>query len=217
MKKIIAALAGICLLFAPQKNVLAADIDSASDLRTQTMESVIRTDVPETHKITIKAENEHVTIRIGENQEVKDSFQAERFSEPEVRFELEKGWKLKKVMLGETDITNQIKDGKVTLPLVYEDVTLTVETEKIKETSQTKSDSKSEQTKSDSKSNTGANTASGKTNTVKPSSTSAGNAKVQETKVAKTGDKMQAGLYGVSALVAAGVIVGGLKRRKKKS
>ena len=141
MKKKIAVLAGICMLVSVQGTVFAADKNSPDDLSDQTVQSVIRADVPDSHKITVKGE--HVTVSLeGGNQE-ENSILVERFSEPKLKFSPEKGWKMKKVLLGDTDVTSQVKDGIITLASVYEDLILTVETERIKDESGTKTDSKS--------------------------------------------------------------------------
>ena len=133
MKKKIAVLAGICMLVSVQGTVFAADRNSPDDLSDQTVQSVIRADVPDSHKITVKGE--HVTVSLeGGNQE-ENSILVERFSEPKLKFSPEKGWKIKKVLLGDTDVTSQVKDGIITLASVYEDLILTVETEKIKDES----------------------------------------------------------------------------------
>lgn len=130
MKKKIAVLAGICMLVSVQGTVFAADRNSPDDLSDQTVQSVIRADVPDSHKITVKGE--HVTVSLeGGNQE-ENSILVERFSEPKLKFSPEKGWKIKKVLLGDTDVTSQVKDGIITLASVYEDLILTVETEKSK-------------------------------------------------------------------------------------
>ena len=92
MKKKIAVLAGICMLVSVQGTVFAADRNSPDDLSDQTVQSVIRADVPDSHKITVKGE--HVTVSLeGGNQE-ENSILVERFSEPKLKFSPEKGWKI---------------------------------------------------------------------------------------------------------------------------
>lgn len=223
MKKKIAVLAVICMLVSVQGTVFAADRNSPDDLSDQTVQSVIRADVPDSHKITVKGE--HVTVSLeGENQEKnqeENSIFVERFSEPKLKLSPEKGWKIKKVLLGDTDVTSQVKDGIITLPSVYEDLILTVETEKIKDESGTKTDSKSntkpntsssQKTNQNSKNNQTSTTNGTKTIANSGSATTAG----QGIKAAVTEDEMNVGIYGIGAVVAGGIAVRCLKRKKKK-
>ena len=219
MKKKIAVLAGICMLVSVQGTVFAADRNSPDDLSDQTVQSVIRADVPDSHKITVKGE--HVTFSLeGGNQEEnqeENSILVERFSEPKLKFSPEKGWKIKKVLLGDTDVTSQVKDGIITLASVYEDLILTVETEKIKDESGAKTDSKSntsfgQKTNQNSKNNQTSTTNGTKTTANSGSATTVG----QGIKAAVTEDEMNVGIYGIGAVAAGGIAVRCLKRKKKK-
>ncbi len=216
MKKKIAVLAGICMLVSVQGTVFAADRNSPDDLSDQTVQSVIRADVPDSHKITVKGE--HVTVSLeGGNQE-ENSILVERFSEPKLKFSPEKGWKIKKVLLGDTDVTSQVKDGIITLASVYEDLILTVETEKIKDESGAKTDSKSntssgQKTNQNSKNNQTSTTNGTKTTANSGSATTVG----QGIKAAVTEDEMNVGIYGIGAVAAGGIAVRCLKEKRKKS
>lgn len=219
MKKKIAVLAGICMLVSVQGTVFAADKNSPDDLSDQTVQSVIRADVPDSHKITVKGE--HVTVSLeGGNQE-ENSILVERFSEPKLKFSPEKGWKIKKVLLGDTDVTSQVKDGIITLASVYEDLILTVETERIKDESGTKTDSKSntkpntsssQKTNQNSKNNQTSTTNGTKTTANSGSATTVG----QGIKAAVTEDEMNVGIYGIGVIAAGGMAVWCLKRKKEK-
>lgn len=219
MKKKIAVLAGICMLVSVQGTVFAADKNSPDDLSDQTVQSVIRADVPDSHKITVKGE--HVTVSLeGGNQE-ENSILVERFSEPKLKFSPEKGWKMKKVLLGDTDVTSQVKDGIITLASVYEDLILTVETERIKDESGTKTDSKSntkpntsssQKTNQNSKNNQTSTTNGTKTTANSGSATTVG----QGIKAAVTEDEMNVGIYGIGVIAAGGMAVWCLKRKKEK-
>ncbi len=215
MKKKIAVLAGICMLVSVQGTVFAADRNSPDDLSDQTVQSVIRADVPDSHKITVKGE--HVTVSLeGGNQE-ENSILVERFSEPKLKFSPEKGWKIKKVLLGDTDVTSQVKDGIITLASVYEDLILTVETEKIKDESGAKTDSKSntssgQKTNQNSKNNQTSTTNGTKTTANSGSVTTVG----QGIKAAVTEDEMNVGIYGIGVIAAGGMAVWCLKRKKEK-
>ena len=219
MKKKIAVLAGICMLVSVQGTVFAADRNSPDDLSDQTVQSVIRADVPDSHKITVKGEHVTVSLEGGnqeENQE-ENSILVERLSEPKLKFSPEKGWKIKKVLLGDTDVTSQVKDGIITLASVYEDLILTVETEKIKDESGAKTDSKSntsfgQKTNQNSKNNQTSTTNGTKTTANSGSATTVG----QGIKAAVTEDEMNVGIYGIGAVAAGGIAVRCLKRKKKK-
>lgn len=219
MKKKIAVLAGICMLVSVQGTVFAADRNSPDDLSDQMVQSVIRADVPDSHKITVKGE--HVTVSLeGENKEENQEenvILVERFSEPKLKLSPEKGWKIKKVLLGDTDVTSQVKDGIITLASVYEDLILTVETEKIKDESGAKTDSKSntssgQKTNQNSKNNQTSTTNGTKITANSGSATTVG----QGIKAAVTEDEMNVGIYGIGAVAAGGIAVRCLKRKKKK-
>ena len=207
------------MLVSVQGTVFAADRNSPDDLSDQTVQSVIRADVPDSHKITVKGEHVTVSLEGGnqeENQE-ENSILVERFSEPKLKFSPEKGWKIKKVLLGDTDVTSQVKDGIITLASVYEDLILTVETEKIKDESGAKTDSKSntsfgQKTNQNSKNNQTSTTNGTKTTANSGSATTVG----QGIKAAVTEDEMNVGIYGIGAVAAGGIAVRCLKRKKKK-
>ena len=175
--------------------------------------------MPDSHKITVKGEHVTVSLEGGnqeENQE-ENSILVERFSEPKLKFSPEKGWKIKKVLLGDTDVTSQVKDGIITLASVYEDLILTVETEKIKDESGAKTDSKSntssgQKTNQNSKNNQTSTTNGTKTTANSGSATTVG----QGIKAAVTEDEMNVGIYGIGAVAAGGIAVRCLKRKKKK-
>lgn len=219
VKKKIAVLAGICMLVSVQGTVFAADRNSPDDLSDQMVQSVIRADVPDSHKITVKGE--HITVGLGGENQEENIILVERFSEPKLKLSPEKGWKIKKVLLGDTDVTSQIKDGTITLPSVYEDLILTVETEKIKDESGTKTDSKSntkpntsssQKSNQSSKNNQTSTTNGTKTSANLGSTTTAG----QGIKAAVTEDEMNVEIYGIGAVAAGGIAVRCLKRKKKK-
>lgn len=57
------------MLVSVQGTVFAADRNSPDDLSDQTVQSVIRADVPDSHKITVKGE--HVTVSLEEETKKK--------------------------------------------------------------------------------------------------------------------------------------------------
>ena len=104
---------------------------------------------------------------------------------------------------------------------MYEDLILTVETEKIKDESGTKTDSESnikpntsssQKSNQSSKNNQTSTTNGTKTSANSGSATTAG----QGIKAAVTEDEMNVGIYGIGAVVAGGIAVRCLKRKKKK-
>ena len=52
----------------------------------------------------------------------------DRFAEPKIRIAPEEGWKVSKIFLNGEDVTEQFKDGYLTLEEVCEDLTLVIET-----------------------------------------------------------------------------------------
>ena len=57
------------------------------------------------------------------------TYAVERFSSPQFQIQPKKGWKITAVLVNGEDVTDQLKDGMLTLPEVYEDQLLVVETE----------------------------------------------------------------------------------------
>ena len=127
---------GVCVLISCQGVVRAADSTAGSD-----SQSIISTTVPDEHKVEIVGDHAYVifgeeTEEDEEGTERQDSeekiYPVKRFSEPQFQICAEDGWKVTKVLLNGTDVTDQVKEGVITLPSVYEDQILTLETEEIK-------------------------------------------------------------------------------------
>lgn len=57
------------------------------------------------------------------------TYAVEHFSSPQFQIQPKKGWKITAVLVNGEDVTDQLKDGMLTLPEVYEDQLLVVETE----------------------------------------------------------------------------------------
>lgn len=136
MKRLTAILMGVCVLISCQGVVRAADSTTGSD-----SQSVISTTVPDEHKVEIVGD--HAYVVFGEETEEDEEgiereadeekiYPVKRFSEPQFQICAEDGWKVTKVLLNGSDVTDQVKEGVITLPSVYEDQILTLETEEIK-------------------------------------------------------------------------------------
>ena len=136
MKRLTAILMGVCVLLSCQGVARAADSTAGSD-----SQSVISTTVPDEHKVEIVGD--HAYVVFGEETEEEEEgnereageekiYPVKRFSEPQFQICAEDGWKVTKVLLNGNDVTDQVKEGVITLPSVYEDQILTLETEEIK-------------------------------------------------------------------------------------
>lgn len=118
-------LAAIAAMFFTTMSVLAADTGSSSN-----SQSIISTTVPDSHNIRIEKSHADVVIE-GEEDQTEgnmDNFVVDRFAEPKIRITPEEGWKVSKILLNGEDVTEQFKDGCLTLEEVCEDTTLVVET-----------------------------------------------------------------------------------------
>ncbi len=93
-------------------------------------EATIGTEVPDSHEIIITVKgNVDFTL----NGETGTEFEVERLSEPVIEIKAKDGEKITKVTLNGEDITDQLVDGKYTLPPIYEDgeYEIVVETEEV--------------------------------------------------------------------------------------
>ena len=118
-------LAAIAAMFFTTMSVLAADAGSSSN-----SQSTITTTVPDSHNIRVEKNHADVIIE-GEEDQAEgniDNFVVDRFAEPKIRITPEKGWKVSKILLNGEDVTEQFKDGYLTLEEVCEDLTLVIET-----------------------------------------------------------------------------------------
>lgn len=118
-------LAAIAAMFFTTMSVLAADAGSSSN-----SQSTISTTVPDSHNIRVEKSHADVVIE-GEEDQTEgniDNFVVDRFAEPKIRIAPEEGWKVSKILLNGEDVTEQFKDGYLTLEEVCEDLTLVIET-----------------------------------------------------------------------------------------
>ena len=118
-------LAAIAAMFFTTMSVLAADAGSSSNAQ-----STISTTVPDSHNIRVEKSHADVVIE-GEEDQIEgniDNFVVDRFAEPKIRITPEKGWKVSRILLNGEDVTEQFKDGYLTLEEVCENLTLVIET-----------------------------------------------------------------------------------------
>ena len=122
MKKIAVFLLCLSMLSASAVTAYAEE----NDANTAPGEATIGTEVPDSHKITVTVTgNADVTLDSNSGTE----FEVERLSEPVIEIKAKDGEKITKVTLNGEDITDQLVDGKYTLPPIYEDKALDIQVE----------------------------------------------------------------------------------------
>ena len=122
MKKIAVFLLCLSMLSASAVTAYAEE----NDANTAPGEATIGTEVPDSHKITVTVTgNADVTL----DGKSGTKFEVERLSEPTLEIKAKDGEKITKVTLNGEDITDQLVDGKYTLPPIYEDGAYDVQVE----------------------------------------------------------------------------------------
>lgn len=119
MKKITALL--LCFLTLCTCSVTAY----AAEPEAEETNTVISVTVPDSHKITVTAENAKVFYEGVSGEE----FTVERLSEPRLLIRAESGKVIKSVMINGEDVTEELHGGYLDLEPLYEDKVLTVTTE----------------------------------------------------------------------------------------
>ncbi|MBQ2785467.1 MAG: carboxypeptidase regulatory-like domain-containing protein [Oscillospiraceae bacterium] len=119
MKRLTALL--LCFLLLCTCSVTAF----AAEPEAEETNTVISVTVPDSHKITVTAENAKVFYEGVIGQE----FTVERLSTPRLLIRAESGKVIKTVMLNGEDVTAELHGGYLDLAPVYEDKVLTVTTE----------------------------------------------------------------------------------------
>ena len=119
MKRLTALLLCFLLLCTCSVTAFAAEPEAK---KTNTVISVT---VPDSHKITVSAENAKVFYEGVSGEE----FIVERLSEPRLLIRAESGKVIKSVMLNDVDVTAFLHGGYLDLAPVYEDKVITVTTE----------------------------------------------------------------------------------------
>ena len=119
MKKLTALL--LCFLLLCTCSVTAF----AAEPEAEETNTVISVTVPDSHKITVTAENAKVFYEGVSG----DSFTVERLSTPRLLIRAESGKVIKSVMINGEDVTEELHGGYLDLDAVYEDKEITVTTE----------------------------------------------------------------------------------------
>ena len=119
MKKLTALL--LCFLLLCTCSVTAF----AAEPEAEETNTVISVTVPNSHKITVTAENAKVFYEGVSGEE----FTVERLSTPRLLIRAESGKVIKSVMLNDVDVTAELHGGYLDLDAVYEDKVITVITE----------------------------------------------------------------------------------------
>ena len=119
MKRLTALL--LCFLLLCTCSVTAF----AAEPEAEETNTVISVTVPDSHKITVSAENAKVFYEGVSGEE----FIVGRLSEPRFLIRVESGKVIKSVMLNGEDVTDLLHGGYLDLDAVYEDKVLTVTTE----------------------------------------------------------------------------------------
>ena len=97
----------------------------AAEPEDEEINTVISVTVPDSHKITVTAENAKVFYEGVSG----DSFTVERLSTPRLLIRAESGKVITSVMLNDVDVTAELHGGYLDLDAVYEDKEITVITE----------------------------------------------------------------------------------------
>ena len=220
--------ATVIAMYFTTLSVLAADAGSTSN-----SQSTISTTVPDSHNIRVEKSHADVVIE-GEEDQTEgniDNFVVDRFAEPKIRITPEKGWKVSKILLNGEDVTEQFKDGYLTLEEVCEDTTLVIETAEDTSGGESKDpDKDKDQDKDkdpDKDKNPGKNPDKDKDTNKDTNKGTTGNGngqdsgkktpmnKLKNQMAAVTGDETRPMLYTI-AVIAAGVISALILRRKSK-
>ena len=220
--------ATVIAMYFTTLSVLAADAGSTSNFQ-----STISTTVPDSHNIRVEKSHADVVIEGEEDQSDgnMDNFVVDRFAEPKIQITPEEGWKVSRILLNGEDVTEQFKDGYLTLEEVCEDTTLVIETAEDTSGGESKDpDKDKDQDKDkdpDKDKNPGKNPDKDKDTNKDTNKGTTGNGNGQDSgkktpmnklknwKAAVTGDEARPMLYTI-AVIAAGVISVLIIRRKSK-
>ena len=195
--------ATVIAMYFTTLSVLAADAGSTSNFQ-----STISTTVPDSHNIRVEKSHADVVIEGEEDQSDgnMDNFVVDRFAKPKIQITPEKGWKVSRMLLNGEDVTEQFKDGYLTLVIETAEDTSGGEN---KDQDKDKDPGKNPDKDKDPNKGT---TGSGKE---KDSGEKTPMNKLKNWKAAVTGDEARPMLYTI-AVIAAGVIIVLILRRKSK-
>ena len=192
--------ATVIAMYFTTLSVLAADAGSTSN-----SQSTISTTVPDSHNIRVEKSHAIVAFEDEETRDeegISDNFVVDRFAEPKIQITPEEGWKVSRILLNGEDVTEQFKDGYLTLEEVCEDTTLVIETAEDTSGGESKDPDKDKGTPGG-----GNGQDSGKKTPMN---------KLKNRMAAVTGDEARSMLYVLAAIAAAVVISVTVIRRKNK-
>lgn len=213
---------GICMWLS----IPVAAGRTQTSISPDTQQSTIQATVPDFHTITIRSEHAGVIYQDEEadDEDVQETvtYAVDRFSSPQFQIQAHKGWKIIAVLLNGEDVTDQLVNGMLTIPEIYENQQLVVETEESQEDDNDGDDQREEIKPTGTKDNNGSSTGSspgGKTGSsagggqktqTNPAGTANGTAAV------KTADQQIQVTYLVAAAASGMVILILLDNRKKR-
>ena len=206
-------LAAIAAMFFMTMSVLAADAGSSSN-----SQSTISTTVPDSHNIRVEKSHADVVIE-GEEDQIEgniDNFVVDRFAEPKIRITPEEGWKVSRILLNGEDVTEQFKDGYLTLEEVCEDLTLVIETAEDTSGGKTEDPDKEKDPEKNPDKDKDTNKGTPGGGKGQDSGRKTPMNKLKNRMAAVTGDEATPMLYVLAAIAAAAVISVTVIRRKNK-
>lgn len=117
MKKYIVFIMVVCICLGVPVKVCAS-------------QSEIGTEIPTRHTVAIEGEHAGATY-LGESKGEGRVYLVPRFSEPEFQLRVDEGWSIERVLVEDRVVTDQVKNGIIKLPKIYENQTITIETKSI--------------------------------------------------------------------------------------
>ena len=205
--------ATVIAMYFTTLSVLAADAGSTSNFQ-----STISTTVPDSHNIRVEKSHADVVIEGEEDQSDgnMDNFVVDRFAKPKIQITPEKGWKVSRMLLNGEDVTEQFKDGYLTLEEVCEDTTLVIETAEDTSGGESKDPDKDKDPGKNPDKDKDPNKGTPGTGKGHESEKKTPLNKLKNQMAAVTGDEARPMLYALAAIAAAAVISVTVIRRKNK-
>lgn len=205
--------ATVIAMYFTTLSVLAADAGSTSNFQ-----STISTTVPDSHNIRVEKSHADVVIEGEEDQSDgnMDNFVVDRFAKPKIQITPEKGWKVSRMLLNGEDVTEQFKDGYLTLEEVCEDLTLVIETAEDTSGGENKDQDKDKDPGKNPDKDKDPNKGTPGTGKGHESEKKTPLNKLKNQIAAVTGDEARPMLYALAAIAAAAVISVTVIRRKNK-
>lgn len=205
--------ATVIAMYFTTLSVLAADAGSTSNFQ-----STISTTVPDSHNIRVEKSHADVVIEGEEDQSDgnMDNFVVDRFAKPKIQITPEKGWKVSRMLLNGEDVTEQFKDGYLTLEEVCEDLTLVIETAEDTSGGENKDQDKDKDPGKNPDKDKDPNKGTPGTGKRHESEKKTPLNKLKNQIAAVTGDEARPMLYALAAIAAAAVISVTVIRRKNK-